>query len=85
MCNTNYHVSMWIAWYFSWGMCHCSAILIPVVAAAGLKPATVACLFQSSGETGLIWGPFTGPTVALLAITGLSYGRMMLWQHCLMA
>ncbi|MCH4096680.1 MAG: TRAP transporter large permease subunit [Acidaminococcus provencensis] len=54
-------------------------ILIPVVAAAGLKPATVACLFQSSGETGLIWGPFTGPTVALLAITGLSYGRMMLW------
>ena len=54
-------------------------ILIPVVAAAGLKPATVACLFQSSGETGLIWGPFTGPTVSLLAITGLSYGRMMLW------
>lgn len=54
-------------------------IIIPVVAAAGLKPATVACLFQSSGETGLIWGPFTGPTVALLAITGLSYGRMMLW------
>ena len=54
-------------------------ILIPIVAAAGLKPATVACLFQSSGETGLIWGPFTGPTVALLAITHLSYGRMMLW------
>lgn len=54
-------------------------ILIPVVATAGLKPATVAALFQSSGETGLIWGPFTGPTVALLAITGLSYGRMMLW------
>lgn len=54
-------------------------ILIPVVAAAGLKPATVGAVFQSSGETGLIWGPFTGPTVALLAITGLSYGRMMLW------
>lgn len=54
-------------------------ILIPIVAAAGLKPATVAALFQSSGETGLIWGPFTGPTVALLAITGLSYGRMMVW------
>lgn len=54
-------------------------ILIPVVAAAGLKPATVGAVFQSSGETGLIWGPFTGPTVALLAITGLSYGKMMLW------
>lgn len=54
-------------------------ILIPVVAAAGLKPSTVAALFQSCGETGLIWGPFTGPTVALLGITGLSYGQMMLW------
>ncbi len=53
-------------------------ILIPIVAAAGIKPATVGAVFQSSGETGLIWGPFTGPTVALLAITGLSYGRMML-------
>lgn len=54
-------------------------ILIPIVAAAGLKPSTVGAVFQSAGETGLIWGPFTGPTVALLAITGLSYGRMMLW------
>lgn len=54
-------------------------ILIPIVAAAGIKPATVGAIFQSAGETGLIWGPFTGPTVALLAITGLSYGRMMLW------
>lgn len=54
-------------------------ILIPIVAAAGLKPATVGAIFQSAGETGLIWGPFTGPTVALLAITGMSYGPMMLW------
>ncbi|WP_422487045.1 TRAP transporter large permease subunit [Gudongella sp. DL1XJH-153] len=54
-------------------------IIIPVVAAVGLTPSTVGAVFQSSGETGLIWGPFTGPVVALLAVTGLSYGRMMLW------
>lgn len=61
------------------GVAIIAPIIIPVVAAAGLKPATVGALFQSTGETGLIWGPFTGPTVALLAITGLSYGEMMLW------
>ena len=54
-------------------------IMIPVVAAAGIKPSTVGAVFQSSAETGIIWGPFSGPTVALLALTGLSYGRMMLW------
>ena len=54
-------------------------VLIPVVAAVGLTPNTVGAVFQSAGETGLIWGPFTGPTVTLLALTGLSYGRMMLW------
>lgn len=30
-------------------------VLIPVVAAVGLTPNTVGCVFQSSGETGLIW------------------------------
>lgn len=54
-------------------------IMIPVVAAAGIKPSTVGAVFQSSAETGIIWGPFSGPTVALLALTGLSYGRMMMW------
>lgn len=54
-------------------------IIIPVVASVGLTPSTVGAIFQSAGETGLIWGPFTGPVVALLAVTGLSYGRMMLW------
>lgn len=54
-------------------------IIIPVVAAVGLTPSTVGAIFQSAGETGLIWGPFTGPVVALLAVTGLSYGQMMLW------
>lgn len=54
-------------------------VLIPVVAAVGLTPNTVGAVFQSAGETGLIWGPFTGPTVTLLALTGLSYGSMMIW------
>ncbi len=54
-------------------------ILIPVVAAVGLTPSTVGAVFQTSGETGLIWGPFTGPVVTLLAITGLSYSKMMIW------
>ncbi len=54
-------------------------IIIPVVASVGLTPSTVGAIFQSAGETGLIWGPFTGPVVALLSVTGLSYGKMMLW------
>lgn len=54
-------------------------IIIPVVASVGLTPSTVGAIFQSAGETGLIWGPFTGPVVALLAVTGLTYGKMMIW------
>lgn len=54
-------------------------IIIPVVASVGLTPSTVGAIFQSAGETGLIWGPFTGPVAALLAITGLTYGQMMVW------
>jgi len=54
-------------------------IIIPVVAAVGITPSTVGAIFQSAGETGLIWGPFTPPVVALLAVTGLSYFDMMLW------
>ncbi|MDN5321862.1 MAG: hypothetical protein PWQ67_316 [Clostridia bacterium] len=54
-------------------------IIIPVVASVGITPSTVGAIFQSAGETGLIWGPFTPPVVALLAVTGLSYFDMMLW------
>lgn len=54
-------------------------VLIPVVAAVGLTPNTVGCVFQSSGETGLIWGPFSGPVITLMALTGLTYGQQMLW------
>ncbi len=54
-------------------------IIIPVVAAAGITPSTVGAVFQSAGETGLIWGPFTPPVVALVGVTGLSYWEMMKW------
>ena len=54
-------------------------VLIPVVAAVGLTPNAVGCVLQSAGETGLIWGPFSGPVVTLCALTGLTYGQQMLW------
>ena len=54
-------------------------IIIPVVAAVGLRPGTVGAIFQSAGETGLIWGPLSPPVVGLLAVTGLSYWDMMKW------
>jgi H+/gluconate symporter-like permease len=53
-------------------------ILIPMVAAVGLSRSTVGAIFQNAGETGLIWGPLSPPVVALLSMTKLSYGRMML-------
>lgn len=53
-------------------------IIIPVVAAAGISKSTVGTIFQNAGETGLIWGPLSPAVAALLSITGLSYGRMML-------
>jgi len=53
-------------------------IIIPIVASAGLSKSTVGAIFQNAGETGLIWGPLSPAVLALLSITGLSYGRMML-------
>ncbi|MEG0774010.1 TRAP transporter large permease subunit [Clostridium sp.] len=54
-------------------------VIIPVVAAVGLTPTTVASLFRVSGEVGLIMGPLTGVTLATMGVTGLSYGKLMLW------
>lgn len=54
-------------------------VIIPVVAAVGLAPSVVAALFRVSGEVGLIVGPLTGVTLATMEITGLSYGKLMLW------
>ena len=54
-------------------------VIIPVVAAVGLTPSAVAALFRVSGEVGLIMRPLTGVTIATMGVTGLSYGRLMLW------
>ncbi len=53
-------------------------IIIPMVAAAGLSKSTVGAIFQNAGETGLILGPLSPTVVALLTLTGISYGQMML-------
>lgn len=54
-------------------------VIIPLVAAVGLTPSAVASLFRVSGEVGLIMGPLTGVTIATMKVTGLSYGKLMLW------
>lgn len=54
-------------------------VLIPVVAAVGLTPSTVCALLRVSGEVGLMMGPLTGVTIATMVVTGLSYGRLMIW------
>ncbi|MFZ2257339.1 MAG: TRAP transporter large permease subunit [Clostridiaceae bacterium] len=54
-------------------------VIIPLVAAVGLTPTAVAALLRVSGEVGLIMGPLTGVTIATMAVTGLSYGKLMIW------
>jgi len=54
-------------------------IIIPIMASAGLSKSTVGAIFQSAGETGLIWGPLSPPVIALLGITGITFCRMMLY------
>lgn len=54
-------------------------VIIPVVAAVGLTPTAVATLLRVAGEVGLIVGPLTGVTLATMAVTGLSYGKLMVW------
>ena len=54
-------------------------VIIPLVAAVGLTPTAVAALLRVSGEVGLIMGPLTGVTIATMGVTGLSYGKLMLW------
>lgn len=54
-------------------------VIIPVVAAVGLTPTAVCALLRVAGEVGLIMGPLTGVTIATMGVTGLSYGKLMLW------
>ena len=61
------------------GIAILAPIVIPIAATVGLAPATVGAIMLIAGSTGLIWGPFTPPTVATLACTGLTYSQLMLW------
>lgn len=54
-------------------------VIIPLVAAVGLTPTAVSALLRVAGEVGLIMGPLTGVTIATMGVTGLSYGKLMLW------
>ncbi len=54
-------------------------IVIPLVAAIGITPATLAVIFQGAGQTGLFLGPFTPPMVTLMELTGLSYAQVLVY------
>lgn len=54
------------------------AVVIPIAAAVGLTPPTVALLLMVSGSIGLFIGPFTPSTVTILELGGLSYPQFLL-------
>lgn len=54
------------------------AVIIPIAAAVGLTPPTVALLLMTSGSIGLFIGPFTPSTVTILELGGLSYPQFLL-------
>ncbi len=53
--------------------------LRPIAGSVGLSRPSLAVLMQASAEEALIIGPFAPPVVALLGITGLSYGTVILY------
>lgn len=59
------------------GLAILSPILCPIAASVGLSRPSLAVLMQASGEEALILGPFAPPVVALLGVTGLTYGAML--------
>ncbi|QQK08209.1 TRAP transporter large permease subunit [Miniphocaeibacter halophilus] len=54
-------------------------IIIPILATVGITPSAASLILKNAGEVGLIWGPLTGVTLMSLKVTGLSYGRFMLF------
>lgn len=55
-----------------------AAVVIPIAAAVRLSPPAVAALFQTSGATGLILGPFTPNVVTVTGLTGLTYPEYLM-------
>ncbi len=54
-------------------------IVIPIVAALGMTPSTLAVLLHGAGATGLFLGPFVPPVVTTLALTHISYFDYLLY------
>jgi predicted histidine transporter YuiF (NhaC family) len=54
-------------------------IVIPIVAALGMTPSTLAILLHGAGATGLFLGPFVPPVVTTLALTKISYFEYLLY------
>ena len=48
-------------------------IVLPIAATAGLTRSTVGVIFHTSGEEGMILGPFSPSLVIIMGLTGLSY------------
>lgn len=53
-------------------------IIIPLVAAIGITPSTLAAIFQGAGQTGLFIGPFSPQVVTIMGLTNISYGQYLL-------
>lgn len=54
-------------------------LLIPLVSAVGITPATLAVIFQGAGQTGQFLCPFSPCMVTLMSITGLPYSKVLLF------
>lgn len=48
-------------------------IVIPIAASVGLSKSTIATIFDTMGEEGLIIGPFTPAVLTLMSITHIAY------------
>lgn len=53
-------------------------IVIPLVAAIGITPSSLAAVFMGAGLTGLFIGPFSPQVVTIMGLTGLSYGDYLI-------
>lgn len=56
-----------------------SPILIPIAASCGVSACALAALVQTIGEAGMIISPTSGPVIALLELTGLTYSQYFVW------
>lgn len=54
-------------------------LLIPIAASCGLSACALAALIQTVGEAGMIISPTSGPVIAVLELTGLTYSEYFIW------